>query len=111
MNKSIQNAEESGLPIVKAFTFRKMISMLESLLSLDFRGYGIQVIVDNESLSADLCIASNPYKRKTLTFSVASDGSLLVLGNGHAENLQGLNIPELSMILERFVTVDPSEIN
>ena len=111
MNKSPNSSRETSLPVVKTYTFRKMVSMLESLIALDFRGTGIGVLADYDTLSADVHISLNPYKRCILTFQVTADGSLMILGNGHTDRLSNLNVPEISRHLEKFITENAGSIN
>jgi hypothetical protein len=104
MNKTTaQGSDVNGMAIVKAYTFRKMVSMLDSLTSLDFRGNGIQVCIDSETFSADLHMILSPYRKSTLTFQVTEE-NILVLGDGKTDMIKNLNVPEISKILERFVS-------
>lgn len=111
MNKSTHIPRSNSLPVVKSYTFRKLSSMIESLVALDFRGAGIVVNVDHETLSTELVYMMSPYRKTSIIFQVAADGSILVLGNGHSNSLRSMTIQEMSGIISDFLAESITPVN
>jgi hypothetical protein len=103
MNKSARRSEGTVPVFYKERTFRKLSEILDTLIALDFRGSGLKLFNDTDSLSIDLSVMKTAYTKRSLTFQIVPDGSIMILGHGFSDNHAQVNVMQLSKVISQFL--------